>query len=102
MDTNALNQVLTWLFGGGGAMVATYWLMEQVPELANLQPNYKRYASLGIAALLSCLAYVFAVGLSYVDKPATPQGWLESLFAVAFLAIGGSQWLHGKRKLAGR
>lgn len=99
IDTTVLNQALTYIVSGGGSSLVTYWLMENIPELAELTSQYKRFASLGLAALLSCVAYLFSVGLNYISTPIGLQGWLEALFAVSFLAVFGSQSLHGKRKL---
>ena len=102
IDTSTLEQFLVWIVGGGGCATLTYLLMENVAELAELQPKLKRFASLMLAVALSILAFGAAVGLSYYPSPDGWQGWLESLFAVsamAFVAIGGSQGLHGKNKL---
>jgi hypothetical protein len=45
------------------------------------------------------LAFVGAVALGGIDNPVTWQGWLESLFAVSFVATGLSQVIHGRAKL---
>lgn len=99
IDTTLLKQFLFWIVGGVGAGALTYYIFENVTKLDNLLPKYKRYGSLITAALLATGAYAASVGLGYFPNPAGWQGWLESLFAVAFVAIGGSQWLHGARKL---
>ena len=99
IDQTLLKQVLVWIVGGGGAAALTFYVFENVKKLAALAPKPKRYASLGIAAVLAVVAYAATVGLNYSDAPAGWQGWLEALFAVAFVAVFGSQGLHGMRKL---
>jgi hypothetical protein len=97
-----LSGFLTWLIGGGGGTLVAYWLMENVPALQNLASEYKRYLSLAIAGLVACAAFGVSVGLGYREAPAGWQGWLEALFAVIGLAIGGSQAIHGRLNLKSR
>jgi hypothetical protein len=99
MDGNTIKDALTWLLSAPGAAAVTYFLMENVSYLRNLQANYKRYASLALAAALAMGAFSVMVGLGYQEAPAGWQAWVEALFAVAFMAVGGSQWLHGLRQL---
>ena len=93
--------VLLWLFSGGGATVVSYWLMGK-GFLATLPSEQKRYVSMGLAALLACVAFVAAVALGYADEPAGSKAWLEQLFAIAGLAITGGQALHGRLNLHSR
>jgi len=74
--------------------------MEKVPELARLSSEAKRYASIAIAAILSMAAFSASVGLGYEPTPASTQAWVEALFAVAFVASGLAQVIHGKAVLA--
>jgi len=99
VDFELLKLSLFWLVGGGGSAVATYFAVERIRVLAELQSEYKRWASLGIAAGLSMLAYTAAVGLRYVDAPVGWQAWLEALFAVGGLSAGLGQLIHGRAKL---
>ena len=99
IDNTMLNQVLVWIVGGGGAAALTYYIFENVKKLDTLTPLYKRFASLVVAAVLAVGAYAASVGLAYVVTPVGWQGWLEALFAVAFVAVFGSQGIHGARKL---
>jgi hypothetical protein len=92
-------QFLFWLAGGIGAGAVTYYLFENVPQLADLAPKLKRYGSLALSAVVAMAAFAAAVGLGYFDAPVGAQGWLEALFAVGFVAVGGSQVIHGSRKL---
>ena len=98
-DTGSLADFLLWVIGGGGAGIVAYWLMEHIGLLGGLPSEQKRYVSLVLAAGLACLAFVAAVALSYKDDPGSAQGWLEALFAVAFLAVTAGQVLHGRLKL---
>jgi len=98
-DTTLLSETLKWLMSAG-AGTATYFLMEKVPPLARLSSEAKRYISIAIAAILSMAAFSASVGLGYEPTPATVQAWVEALFAVAFVASGLSQIIHGKVKLA--
>ena len=82
-----------------GAGALTFWLMEKVPELRDLPSEGKRYASIIIAAVLSMAAYTASVALGYQPQPESQQAWVEVLFAVAFVATGLSQVIHGRAKL---
>ena len=99
VDSTLLFLFLTYMVEGGGAGVLTYFLMEKARFLAALTAEGKRYASIAIAAILAMAFFVFAVGLQYHPRPETAQAWLEALFAVAFMATGLSQILHGRLKL---
>jgi len=91
---------LAWVVGGTGAGVVAYWLMEQVPGLAGLGSELKRYVALGLASLLACGAYVASVGLAYAEGPVGWQGWLEALVGVAWLAVVVSQSMHARLKVS--
>jgi hypothetical protein len=91
-----------WIVVSGGAGGVVYWLMERVPFLAALRPDYKRYAGLALSALLPPLAWLAMVGMGYEAQPATWQGWLERAFALAAGAILVSQGAHGALKLRPR
>jgi hypothetical protein len=99
INNETLRLFLIWVIGGGGAAQGAYWLMQHVGWLQGLASEYKRYASLIIAALLGCAAYVLAVLVGYEAAPAGWVAWLEALVAVAGLAAGMQQALHGRRKL---
>lgn len=79
--------------GGGGAIV--YWLMEHVQFLAELRPDYKRYAALALAALLPILGWLAMLAMGYDAPPDRWQGWVEQMFALAAGAILVSQGVHG-------
>ena len=98
-DITVLAAVLTWLVSAPGAGLASYFLMEKIPALAALSAELKRYASLALAALLAMAVFSAGVGLGYAAMPADVQGWGEALFAVAFVASGLGQTIHGRVKL---
>ncbi len=94
-----LSEFLLWLVSGGGAGIVAYWLMERIGK--NIASSeIKRYLSLALAAGLAMLAYYGQTFLGYVATPETAQAWLEALFSVAAVAIGLSQAVHGRIKLA--
>ena len=96
-----LKVFLLWLVTGGGAGIVGYWLMDQVTKrFPDMTSELKRYLSLTIAAVLAMLAYYVQTVLAYVPTPETTQAWIEVLFSVAAVAIGLSQAIHGRIKLA--
>ena len=96
-----LREALTWLMSVGSGP-ATYWLMERVPALAELEAASKRSVSLAIAACLPVLAWLALVGLGYQVAPVGWVNWVERLFSLMAPAVIGSQYLHGKLQLAGK
>jgi hypothetical protein len=98
LDNGALAQALIWLISGGGSMVVTYWIMEELVT-GELDAKTRRYASLAIAIGVAWAAVLVATAMGYQGGFADWRAVVEELFAVAFLAVGGSQWLHGKRRL---
>jgi len=99
IDTTLLQQVLSWVVAGGGAGIVTYFAMENWVPDDLLSHEGKRYLSLALAAVLAMAAFSLSVLLGYQPDPTTVQGWAESLFAVAFVATGLSQVIHGRMKL---
>jgi hypothetical protein len=99
VNTSLLSQFLFWIAGGVGSGAITYVLFERVAVLKSLAPLPKRVGTLALSAVLAMGAFAAAVGLGYFDQPSGWQGWLEALFAVAFVAVGGSQLIHGAKKL---
>lgn len=99
IDFGLLKTALLWLASPVGAAAATYWLMEEIKKLRELQPKPKRNVSLALAAALASMAYLVLVGLGYVETPLGWLEWLEAFVAVAGGAIGLSQWWHGHKKL---
>ena len=85
--------------GAGGAV---YWLMENVGFLRNLAPEWKRYVSLALSALIPVLAWLVGALMLYWDAPGDWRAWIEAIFAVAAGGIITSQSLHGALKLRGR
>jgi len=101
VDATLLYQALIWL-SSAGAGAATFFLMERVPALARLKSEHKRYVSIALSGGIAMIAFAGAVGLGYEPTPQTAQAWVEALFAVAFVASGASQIIHGKAVLAKR
>lgn len=98
-----LPEFLTWIVSGGGAALVAYWMMERVPFLVELESQQKRFASLALAAVIACAGFVVSVAAGYREAPASEfWPWLEALFSVIAVAIGGSQGVHGLLKLGER
>ena len=87
-----------WVLGGG-AGPAVYWLVNNVAVLSELAPRHKRFVSLALAAAVAWVALGVTLWMG-APLPATPQEWVNKLFAVAFAAIVASQGIHGQRELA--
>ena len=52
---------LSWVLTPGAGVLA-YWLMENVPFLANLEPTVKRFVAFGLSAVFGILAFLAMVG----------------------------------------
>lgn len=102
MDWTALNEVLTWIVGGGGAAMLAYWLMTYIPALKQLEGEVKRYVAFALAALLGIGAWALLGWLTGEPWPETAQLWVTVLFRVAALAIIGSQIAHARKDLPRR
>lgn len=99
IDPALLSETFKWLMSAGAGTV-TFFVMEKVPELARLSSEAKRYLSIVMSAAIAMGAFAGSVGLGYEPQPASTQAWIEALFAVAFVASGLSQVIHGKAVLA--
>jgi len=86
--------LLLVMSGGGGGVV--YWLMEKVKWLKNLAPEYKRYASLALSALLPVAAWLVMLLFGYESPPTTWVEWAERIFTLAAPALIVSGTLHGR------
>ena len=75
-----LNEFLVWLFSGGGAIIATSWLVERWPWFQTLAASTKEFLLFASAAIISCGAYAV---VSFV-----PQATLDQI-APWFLIVSG-------------
>lgn len=89
--------LLIFVSGGGGVVV--YWLMENVPALAGLASEYKRYLSLLLSALLPIPFWLLGIAMNYWSAPVDWRAWVEAIFAIAAGAILASQAVHGRKQL---
>lgn len=94
-----LEEGLAWVMSGGGAGVITYILIDKVPFLKKLAPDYKRYASIGIVVALAWLGWGATMLMKFSPMPETWRAWIESGFSISFVAITTSQLTHGVRDL---
>ena len=90
-----LKEALLWVGSGGGAGVLAYLLVGNVKVLKSLAPDYKRYVSYGITAVLALLAWGAGMGMNYLQVPVDWRGWIEAAFATITVALFASQGLHG-------
>ena len=93
-----LSEVLLWVISGGGGAVVT-WLMSNVQALANLAPDYKRYVSWLLSAVVPLAAWGAMLGLGYEPIPASWQAAAERVFALVFIAFSTNQGLHAVTEL---
>ena len=104
MDTQSVATILAWLYSGGGASTATFYLMEKWPwlvrQLAKLQSEHKRYASWFITTLLVAVPFAVAVLFGYEPSPGMGQGWIERLVPMILLAITVGQGIHARLVLS--
>jgi len=99
IDTSLLGQILAQIISGPLAGTITFWIMEKF--VPNTVPSiWRRYLSLLLPAPLAVGAYVLAaLAFRYVPAPVGWQAWVETIFAVGFLATTTAQGIHGARKL---
>lgn len=95
---NLQDLLLLLMTAGSGGVV--FWLMENVKFLANLSPEYKRYTSLLLSAVIPVVAWLAGVLMAYWTPPDTWRSWIEAIFAVACGGVLTSQTLHGALRLA--
>jgi len=77
-----MSEFLLWLVGGG-CVVATSWILEQVTWFQNLEPQKKRYLQFGVSALIGLGALAVT---QYVPKETL--NLLEPYFAVLSSVFG--------------
>lgn len=93
---------LAWVVSGGGAGILTYFLIDKVPFLAKLAPDYKRYASIAIVIVLAWGAWGLTMLMNYSPVPEDWRSLIETGFSITFVALTTSQITHGMRDLRQR
>jgi len=91
-----LQVFLRFVMTGGGAGLAAYWLIDNVPFLANLASKAKRLSAFAISALLADAAFIALAYAGYANIPVGALSWAEQLFAVGTSAFGLATLLHTK------
>jgi len=94
-----LGEGLTWVLSGGGAGVVAFFLIDRVPFLAKLMPDYKRYVSIGLVLVLCGLAWGASMLLQYTPVPRDWIAWVEQGFSIGFVGITTSLLIHGATDL---
>ena len=90
-----LKEAVLWVMSGGGAGVIAYLLIGNVKALKSLAPDYKRYVSIALTALLALAAWGAGMGMQYLQVPVDWRGWIESAFSIIAVALFASQGIHG-------
>ena len=98
LNLELLKEFLSWVLTVGSG-VAAYALINNVKELAALEPVAKRRAAVLLSGAFALLAWLGMVGAGYTATPATALAWIESVFAVVAIPFGVSQLIHGERDL---
>ena len=102
MEALSLGEAIAWVLSGGGAGIIAYFVVGKVKFLKELGPDYKRYASLGITALLALAAWGAGLGMEYLKMPVDWRGWMEAAFSVIAIALFAAQGIHGAVDLRAR
>jgi len=95
-----LKELLTWVVSGGGAAIVAYLLIEEIPALAALNPEPKRYVAFALSAALAIGAWFAMAGMLYEPWPLTVYEWIEKLVFIGTSAFALSQIIHAKAKLS--
>jgi len=98
VDWTSIWSVLSWVAGGTGAGIVSYWVMTKLPW-KEAQSELKRYTSLALAVVIAWAAWFLLLWGGVQAMPGVWQSWLEQLFAVAVPALLASQSLHGAKDL---
>lgn len=86
-ETIDLSLFLLWLITPGAGLIAAY-IAARIPAIAQLAEDLKRLVTGAMAAVIGVGAYLGQIAMEYVAAPADWRGWVEALFAVAFIAAG--------------
>jgi len=94
-----LKDALLWI-STVGAGLASFWLVENVAWFATLSPRARRVAAYLVAAALGILAWLAGIAMLYTPTPVGWRAWVEGAVAVALVASGVGQLIHGEKYLS--
>ena len=100
MELVNLKEVLMYvIYGGAGAVVQRFleWLSATWPAFDNWPGESKRYLAFVLDVVVATGCFGIAVAFGYLEAPVTLKAWLETLFAIGFLAITTQQVVHARR-----
>jgi hypothetical protein len=95
MNEVTLAALIAWILTNGGAGWFTWFLMSKIKWFAGMDADYKRYWSLGIAAVVAGAAWGLGMLMNYYPVPTDWRSGLEMAFATIGVAIVSSQLIHG-------
>ena len=98
VDRSLLQAALAWLATEGASLFSS-WGLERIKAFQKLSSEYKLYVSYAVTGLVGVLAYLAMMGMQYVPVPVGYIVWIETLFAVAAVAILGPQIVHRVSRL---
>ncbi len=94
-----------WIVGvlcSGGVGYLGYalldWLERRYPEVAAWDSVAKRAFAWATVIVAVAGLYAVAVGMLWIEQPATWRGWVESIGTYALIAITASQGAHALDK----
>jgi len=88
-----MSLVTSGVLGGLAAPFLT-WVEDKWTWLAQAELWARRLGAWIVACSLGVLPYLWQVLMQYEPVPADWRGWVEKLFAVAFVAITANQGIH--------
>lgn len=83
-----------------GAGLAAFWLIENVAWFATLSPRGRRIAAYALAAAIGIVAWLAEIAMLYTPTPIGWRAWVEGAVAVAMIASGLGQLIHGAKYLS--
>ena len=100
-------ELIIWLISGGGAGAVAYTIVDKVPWLTGLRPDYKRVVATLLTAAVAIGAFFFSGWLgTWVGptgaQPITPQEWVVALLWIAGTANGWVLAIHTVKDLRQR
>ncbi len=91
-----LPNALTWLAGGGAAVLVLWLLDRDSPWVNVLDPEVKRYAAYVLTGGLAVLFWYVKAALYAEPLPQNVTEWADIAYKIAAGAVAGNQLLHAR------